>query len=339
MEISELRINQLQAEYQEKQLLYTKLCSELVTQLNELISEAGVPLAFPIEYRVKTWKSIYEKCQRRSLCPKELGEIPDIAGLRIILLFIRDLDKSCKIIEQNFKIIQKEDTNQRLSPDQFGYGSIHYELAPNEKWLSVPTLRRLQGLRAEVQVRTASQHIWANASHILQYKQESDVPIPIRRSINRAAAVLELVDFEFERLLNEREGYLSKIENIDENETLNTDSLRHILDNLLPEKNKDQTENYAELLEELRHFNITTGRNLKDIITQNWNEVSKVEADIVSKFHEIPRDEREKKGVFYNHMGLMREALRSEFGKDFENYMFKKYPPPTDELEIDGDLP
>lgn len=339
MEIIELPINQLEAEYQEKQPLYTKLCSELVTQLNELISEAGVSLAFPIEYRVKTWKSIYEKCQRKSLTPKEIGEIPDIAGIRIILLFKHDLDKACEKIERNFEILQKEDALQRLGPDKFGYGSIHYELTPPEKWLSVPSLRRLRGLRAEVQVRTASQHIWATVSHLLQYKQESDVPVPIRRSINRAAAVLEIVDLEFERLLNERESYLSRIESIDENETLNTDTLRHILDNLLPEKNKDQTENYAELLEELRHFNITTGRNLKDIITRNWNEVSKVEAGIVSKFPEIPRDDREKKGVFYNHMGMMREALRSEFGNDFDNYMIKKYPPPTDEVEIDGDLP
>ncbi len=106
MKISELPVDKLQDEYQDKHPLYKKLCSELVTQLQELISEAGVTTAFPIEYRVKTWKSIYEKCQRNNLCPKELGEISDIAGIRIILLFKRDLDKVCEIIEQNFEIFR-----------------------------------------------------------------------------------------------------------------------------------------------------------------------------------------------------------------------------------------
>jgi putative GTP pyrophosphokinase len=325
MEFIELPIIQLEAEYQEKQPLYTKLCSELVTQLNELMSEAGVSLAFPIEYRVKTWKSIYEKCLRKILNPKEIREIPDIAGIRIILLFKHDLDKACEIIERNFEILQKEDALQRLGPDKFGYGSIHYELLLDEKWLSVPSLRRLRGLQAEVQVRTASQHIWATVSHLLQYKQESDVPVPIRRSINRAAAILEIVDLEFERLLNERENYLSQIESIDENETLNTDTLRHLLDKVLPEKNKLGNEDYAELLKDLRLFKVTTVRGLKDIITRNWDSMIKEEEKQCSLNLDIVETERQIKGVYFNHMGLVREALRSEFGTDFDNYMHEKY--------------
>lgn len=317
-------IIQLEAEYQEKQPLYTKLCSELVTQLNELMSEAGVSLAFPIEYRVKTWKSIYEKCIRKNLDIKEIGGIPDIAGIRIILLFKHDIDKACEIIERNFKILQKEDALQRLGPDKFGYGSIHYELVPPENWLSVPSLRRLRGMKTEVQVRTASQHIWATVSHLLQYKQESDVPIPIRRSINRAAAILEIVDFEFERLLNERDSYLSQIESIDENETLNTDTLRHMLDKILPEKNKSGNEDYAELLKDIREFDVTTVRGLKDIIVRNWDSMSEGEKHQVSLNIEI-EPELQRKGVYFSHMGLVREALRSEFGTEFDNYMEKKH--------------
>lgn len=324
MEISGFPIDKLQDEYQEKHPLYKKLCSELVTQLQELISEEGVTIAFPIEHRVKTWKSIYEKCQRNNICPKNLGEISDISGIRIILLFKRDVDKVCGIIEPNFEIFRKEDTQQRLGIDQFGYGSIHYELAPSKSWMTVPTLRGLQGLQAEIQVRTLSQHIWAAASHKLQYKQESDVPIPLRRSINRSAAILELVDLEFERLLYERGGYIDKIENLDVNEDLNTDSLQHLLDKVLPEKNKDLNESYAELLEDLRHFNINSLKKLKDIITRNWVFVSNEEDKKVSEFPEKPKLEREKKGVFFNHVGLVRMALKSEFGDEFIKYRKNK---------------
>ena len=320
--------DQLQVEYEENYPLYVKLCSELVTQLNELIIEEKINTAFPIESRVKTIKSIFDKCNRKNLCPSELGEISDIIGLRIILLFKRDLDKVCEILEKNFAIIKKEDIQQRLSTDQFGYGSIHYELKPPETWLSVPTLRRLQGIQAEVQVRTASQHIWASTSHILQYKRDSDVPIPIRRSINRAAALLEIVDLEFERVLHEREDY---IEHIDKDKTinLNTDSLRDLLDKILPEENNSTQENYAGLLEDLRYFDINIGSDLEDIISRNWNIVKNIEDEQVSlnqkrledgKSVKGTSEKRTKNNVFFTHVGLVRTALDAEFEDAFREY-------------------
>ena len=326
MSHTELSIGELQAEYQEKQPLYDKLCTEIMTQLNELIYEAEITTAFPIEFRVKSWNSICDKCERNNLNPNNLSEILDVAGIRIILLFKRDLDKICEIIEHNFDVIKKEDTHQRLSSDQFGYGSIHYELTPHESWLHVPTLRRLKGLRCEVQVRTASQHIWASSSHILQYKQESDVPQPIRRAINRVAALLELADLEFERVLDERETYIEQIENIDENETLNSDTLCRLLDKTLPVANKS-SEKYAILLQELRAINVSTIKELEDIIRRNWNEVKGLEEKIVNS-NETKVDvdghsysklkDSMKKDVYFTHSGLLRHILRHEYG--FEEY-------------------
>ena len=330
MESSKFSADQIKSEFEEKHPHYIKLCSELTTQLHELISEAEVTTSFPIEYRVKTWKSIYEKCERNNLCPNELGDIPDIAGLRIILLFNRDLEKICEIIDENFEILYREDTRKRLGDDQFGYGSVHYHLTLPENWFDVPVLRNLRGLQAEVQVRTASQHIWAAASHIMQYKKEKDVPISLRRSINRVAALLETVDLEFERVLNERGEYIGQIETIDENETLNTDSLRYLLDKVLPEKNKSGQENYAELLQEIRHFNITTMKELDDIIKRNWENVSEEEAEYISisqteleNGEELSgtTEERILKGVYFNHEGLVRNVLNSEFGTEFSDYI------------------
>lgn len=323
MDIRDWSEDQLQAEYQEKYPLYEKLCSELAIQLNELISEAGISIAFPIESRVKTWDSIKEKCERNHLSPKGLKEIADVAGLRIILLFKQDISKVCDKLEQNFEIVRKENTLQRLAADQFGYGSIHYELAPPNSWLNVPTLRRLNGLQCEVQIRTASQHIWAAASHILQYKRESDVPIPFRRSINRVAALLETVDLEFERVLQERGAYIEKIENINESEFLNTDSLRNLLNRNFPENNKVIEENYAEILEELRTLDINTVKELEDIIKRNWDKVSKEEAKKVYSSQKALESgeenlgttkERVLKGVYFTHVGLLRMTLDNEFG-------------------------
>lgn len=99
--------------------------------------------------------------------------------------------------------------------------------------LSVPSLNTLGGLAAEIQVRTMAQHIWAASSHVLQHKNESNVPLPVSRSIHRVSALLETVDFELERVLIDRERYSAEI-NLSSEEPLNVDSLRKLLDSLLP---------------------------------------------------------------------------------------------------------
>lgn len=321
----------LKKAYSKKIELYEKFCDELGLQLKEFLIQADIATAFPIELRVKSWESICDKCERHKITPGSLVEIDDLAGLRIILLFKRDLERTCEIIEKKFKIIKKEDASQRLANNKFGYGSIHYYIQPPSSWFNVPTLSRLKGLNAEVQLRTASQHIWAAASHILQYKREKDVPVPIRRSINRAAALLETVDLEFERVLIERGEYIQQLKEIPEDEPLNIDSLRMKLEELLPIENLDKPELYHDLLEDLRYFEIITVSELESIIKKNWDSIVQKEIEAVNGAKAAQKskgkaygttDERTKKGVFYTHVGLTRKALECEAGsKKWLTYM------------------
>jgi len=322
-------MDKLELEHKEKYFLYNGFCSELVKQFVELISQDNISIAFPIESRVKSWTSICENCERHKIAPQNLNEIEDFAGIRIILLFIRDLRKTCNIVEGNFKVLKKEDVTKRLEENKFGYSSMHYILTPPPGWFSLPSLKNTKGFKAEVQIRTASQHIWATASHVLQYKREKDVPIPLQRSINRVAALLETVDLEFERVLLDRGLYIEKIEKV-EDEILNTDSLRKTLEKLLPKKNLELHEDFSELLEDLRVFGITIVKKLEVIIKNHWDKVKETEAmELLIKEEELGEGEpirgaskaRIRKGVFFNHVGLTRCALQEEFGSDFRDYM------------------
>jgi putative GTP pyrophosphokinase len=152
-------VDVLKAEYEQKESLYNKFCREMEVQLSELLRLNGIALAFPIEKRVKSWESISQKCERDNITPMTLREIGDIAGLRVIILFKRDQERVCEIIQQHFDVLEVEDTTNRLSADQFGYGSVHLQVRPKAEWLVLPTLSELQGLHAEIQVRTASQHV------------------------------------------------------------------------------------------------------------------------------------------------------------------------------------
>ena len=71
-----------------------KFCGELGRSLDELIHQSNISLGFPISSRVKSWESIEDKLKRVPLNIKNLVDLQDLIGFRIILLFPRDADFS-----------------------------------------------------------------------------------------------------------------------------------------------------------------------------------------------------------------------------------------------------
>jgi len=243
----------------------------------------------------------------------------------LILLFKRDVDKIHEIMIETFDIIRYEDTSTRLTETQFGYQSVHYIIRIPKSWLKVPSLHDFITFKAEVQVRTLAQHIWAATSHVLQYKQEASVPLPIMRSIYRVSAILETVDLEFERLLVERESYITKVDTSQEDIKLNVDVVQRILDELLPAENKALNEPYSKLIENLLYFDIDTVGKLRQLIQSNLSEVLKEDKRIIKKAlkDKINITERINRGVFFIHVGLAREAMQKQFRDKWSEYMSK----------------
>lgn len=318
----------LKSEYVEKAPLYNSLCEELSKQVEELLREASIPLVVPLEARVKTLESILEKCESTGLEPEELGAIGDVAGLRIVVLFRRDSDKAREIIRENFEVLREEDTADRLGEDQFGYGSIHFEVTPSKAWLKLPTLRKLEGLTAEIQLRTGSQHIWAASSHVLQYKKGSHVPAPIRRSINRAAALLETVDLEFERVLAEREEYAAANVTAQGDAILDTDLLRSVLSEMLPTEYERKFDAAGELLDELFNFEVRTVADLRNVIREMLPSALDEEKKKAKGLLDDPEHltegmkKRAESGRIYNCIGLGRQILAAKVGEEpLQEYM------------------
>jgi putative GTP pyrophosphokinase len=312
----------LESEYKDVLPVATKFTDELVKQFNELLKSENISISFPIQYRVKTWLSIREKLKRKYLKISSVKELNDLVGLRIILEFKRGVEEVGKIIASNFTILEKQNKYDELKEDQFGYSSDHYVIEVPKSWLVVPTLKPAMNLKAEIQVRTTAQHIWASASHTLQYKKESAIPPSVRRSINRVSALLETVDLEFERVLNERESYIKTKESSFPSEKLNVDLIKQVLDSLLPLKNKTDDENYGRLFDDLKNHNITSRKQLIDLINKNLKAILKIDAEIVKYCNENPKNaeyeidlERLQKGIFYSHTGLVRSILEIEFSK------------------------
>ncbi len=166
-------IRSLKVDYESMRPAYKELCRQLEIRLAGLARDEAIALAFPVASRTKTWDSILDKVDREALAPTALSEIYDLAGLRVVVVYRRDMERVRRLIRRNFEVTWVEDTGGRLAADQFGYGSVHFQIRLAPEDLSVPSLELIRGLDAEVQVRTAAQHIWAVGSHELQYKPES----------------------------------------------------------------------------------------------------------------------------------------------------------------------
>ncbi len=328
----------LHIQYQDNIGRAERLRDVVIVQLLELFSSHNVTLGVPIESRIKKWASISEKIERKNIQIESILELQDLIGIRCILLFTRDLINVKTLISDTFEVVSSEDTGERLSESEFGYQSQHYIVKIPSTWLSLPSLSGLNEFFIELQVRTLAQHIWAAASHKLQYKQEAGVPPPVRRAINRVSALLETVDLEFERVLNEREEYVEQSQySTADDELLNVDNLAKILTETLPVENWYADEAYADLLNELIELGITKTKYLKEIINKHIERALKGDKKRVNnpKTQDgVPPDseayKRVERGVFYTHTGLTRLMLRYEFGKDkIEEIMEKHYPTPS----------
>jgi ppGpp synthetase/RelA/SpoT-type nucleotidyltranferase len=317
--MTEKEVALLETEYIALHSTVERFRGELVTQLNHLLKEDQIYLAVPVESRTKSWKSLEEKLTRRELDLVAVTDLHDLIGLRLVLLFRRDIARVTDILEKTFKVSSKEDTAERLTVEQFGYSSLHYIIQLPDEWLAVPTLRGLKGLKAEIQVRTAAQHIWAASSHVLQYKQEMNVPPPLKRTIYRISALLETVDLEFERVLEEKEEYVNTLKP-NESVPLNVDALERVLNETWPVENKKPgVENYSELLSDIEAFGVSATTDLMKILEKHKEEVMAEDALKAGI-----------KGKFYTHVGLTRMALKREFGKKFTDYLLQKARPRFD---------
>ena len=330
-------IQTLEQEYKELAPLLESFCDEIAHQIVKLLDEADVMLGFPVQRRLKTWESLSEKLGRHPRF-SDLKKIQDIVGLRIILLFKRDVEKVVQLLQDNFLVVRQYDTRDRLKEDQFGYSSNHLIVELKRDWLSVPTLSKMGGLLAEIQVRTLPQHIWAEASHKLQYKQEKNIPPIIRRSIYRVSALLETVDLEFERVLEKRESYRIKVADslpTAQDEKLNVDLIEALLDTQLPAANKSPNEDYATLLANLDHFGIRSKQKLLQLLEKHLSQALEMDARKIlelmsehnSGIQKLPQYilSRARKKVYLSHTGLVRQTLRLEFSDNSEQYFNKNH--------------
>ena len=265
---------------------YEKLAEEVSYILKKCVESENVEYS-EITHRTKTLDSFCEKSSRKGY-KDSIKEITDIAGVRIVFLYISDLPKIEDIIEKNFEVVDKIEKLDKEDIERFGYGAMHFLVSLDEK-ASGARYDELKELVCEIQVRTILQDAWAIVSHHLSYKQESDIPKQLRRKLNALSGLFETADDQFNRLRDERKSYSEEVKKkIAEKspdflrEEINLDNLIEYLNWRLPDRGKNSRDEISSLLSELIENGYTRLSLLDHVISIAYEAVKAYESKYLS---------------------------------------------------------
>ncbi|MGT2749993.1 GTP pyrophosphokinase [Streptococcus orisasini] len=153
----------------------------------------------PIEFvtgRVKPIESIKEKMVLRGIKKENLvQDMQDIAGLRIMVQFVDDVDEVLELLRQrkDMKVVQERDYINNLKPS--GYRSYHVVIE-----YPVDTINGQKIILAEIQIRTLAMNFWATIEHSLNYKYHGEFPDDIKKRLERTARIAFQLDEEMRQI-------------------------------------------------------------------------------------------------------------------------------------------
>ena len=195
--------------------VYEKMAEVIPEKLKDFFSEAGIIVA-AVEQRVKAEDSLAGKLRLKGGKYRDIFDITDLVGIRVITFYIDDVDKVASVLERLFDIDWENSIDKRKAHeiDSFGYLSLHYICRVPESSFCDPLHPELNKIRFEVQMRTVLQHAWANMNHDTGYKSGVEIPKVYLRNLSRLAGMLELCDDEFSRIRRELADYRRNVQKL-----------------------------------------------------------------------------------------------------------------------------
>ena len=209
------KMKSLLSQYRSLLPVFEKMAEVIPERLKGFFEEAGIIVA-AVEHRVKTEHSLNGKLQLKGDKYRDIFDVTDIVGIRVITFYIDDVDKVASVLERLFEIDWENSIDKRKAHeiDSFGYLSLHYICRIPESSYYDPEHPELNKIRFEVQMRTVLQHAWANMNHDTGYKSGVEIPKVYLRNLSRLAGMLELVDDEFSRTRRELSDYRRKVQGL-----------------------------------------------------------------------------------------------------------------------------
>lgn len=181
---------------------------------------------FEIKARTKEVNSFKGKISRddkRTKYIDPLSEVTDLVGIKIMLTSLKDEEIVYELLKSEMdSSIDWEnsvDKTQDIKKQRkFGYLGRHLVVYYDEKMLKASAKEKIdcgfdkleklnteKKLRAEIQIKTLLQHVWAEVEHKARYKAGEELNDDKKRYFDRLAALIEVADDLFKDLITESE--------------------------------------------------------------------------------------------------------------------------------------
>jgi len=214
-----------------------------------------------------------------------LEQITDLAGVRVITYFPKDVDAILPILKKEFLVDEDNsvDKRQTANPSAFGYASVHLVVGLKEERAKLPEYALFKSLKCEIQVRTILQHAWAEIEHDIVYKSNEEIPFELRRKFASLAGLLEVADREFEMLRHQEAEIRRQIEKTIKDDRLdlpiNLDSVASYLRHYHNDK-KIEMQFVGDLVRFLTEHGVSTIQQLHVMLDkQSMAQAAKREAE------------------------------------------------------------
>ena len=181
-------------EFEAREHIYKSLLMEGLFILEASLKQASVKV-HTISSRLKKLESFLDKTERQQL-NDPLNQVNDIVGLRVVCLFLSDIDVIGKLIRTNFSVMSEDNKIEGADVSSFGYMSVHF-IVKMKKEHKGPRYDPITGVPFEIQVRTIAMDAWANVSHHLDYKSDRDVPSNLRKDFYALSGLFYVADRHF----------------------------------------------------------------------------------------------------------------------------------------------
>ncbi|SEO47626.1 GTP pyrophosphokinase family protein [Mucilaginibacter sp. OK283] len=320
--------------------------SLMINLIKNLVEKEKVVL-HQIVGRLKDSNSLSNKIEKKGDKYRQLSDITDLVGLRIITYLESEVDIIAEILKKEFETDEENSIDKRiLKNDQFGYRSLHIVLSLSAERIKFSEYSKFAFFKCEIQIRSILQHAWAEIEHDLGYKGVN-IPDDFKRTFNRLAALLETADLEFVKLksqLTDYEKNISKLieakpEDVDINKTsigsfMQMDPIvSEIRNHIVAETGYElrKSTNFNLVITILKYFNLTTIQVLQKTLIEDKSSY----LDFLTHYIAI-RDFRRVLNentilIYFGHYLVLKGGNLSEL----ENYLMIFGPENVDEITQD----
>ena len=182
-----------------------RIADNLALFMGELLGE--VPRIDRVSARAKHPERFARKAEKvgpeGDVCYDDpLSQIQDQIGARVIVLYKSDVDAVADVVEQYFRILEREE-HVPESPWEFGYFGHHWIFALPDDVIPADIEKSNAPRFFELQAKTLFEYAWSEASHDVAYKPLRELSADQQRRFAYAAAHAWGADRVFNELWEE----------------------------------------------------------------------------------------------------------------------------------------